>query len=155
MTQKNHTPGPWRVFGKMTGKVISENAPGIVEICETGDFRDAELVPFNAERWNADAYRIAAAVNACEGISTEALEAGVVKDMLEALQGLVSANNSTDGMAMRKAWDKADAAIARAIPAPTETRVQCYRGEYYKPKEHGTCIKRDGEVLWDTWEDEE
>ena len=86
MTQKNHTPGPWRVFGKMTGKVISENGPGMVEICETGDFRDAELVPFNAERWNADAYRIAAAVNACEGIPTEALEPGVVKDMQEALQ---------------------------------------------------------------------
>ena len=40
----------------------------------------------------------------------------------------------------------------RAKPAPTEPRVQCYRGEYYKAKEHGTCIKRDGEVLWDTWE---
>jgi|GEM_PF-1187293 len=90
MTQGKHTPAPWRVFGRMTGKVISENAPGIVEICETGDFRDAELVPFNAERWNADAYRIAASVNACEGIPTEALEAGVVKDMLEALQGLLA-----------------------------------------------------------------
>ena len=56
-----HTPGPWRVFGRMTGKVISENGPGMVEICETGDFRDAELVPFNAERWNADARLIAAA----------------------------------------------------------------------------------------------
>ena len=42
--------------------------------------------------------------------------------------------------------------VYRAVPAPTENRVQCYRGEYGKPKEHGTCIKRDGEVLWDTWE---
>ena len=140
MTQKNRfTPGPWRVFGRMTGKVISESAPGIVEICETGDFRDAELAAFNAERWNADARLIAAA-----------------PDMLEALQALVSANNSTDGMAMRKAWDKADAAIARAIPAPTENRVQCYRGEYYKRKEHGTCIKNpDGSIDWQSWRDAE
>ena len=35
---------------------------------------------------HADAYRIVAAVNACEGISTEALEAGVVADILDALQ---------------------------------------------------------------------
>ena len=73
MTQEKHTPGPWRVFGRMTGKVISENGPGMVEICETGDFRDAELVPFNAERWNADARLIAAA-----------------PDMLEALRDVVS-----------------------------------------------------------------
>lgn len=53
------TPGPWRVFGKKTGKVISENAPGFVEVCEAGDFKDRELVPFNGERWNADAALIA------------------------------------------------------------------------------------------------
>ena len=44
----------------------------------------------------------------------------------------------------------------RATPAPTETRVQCYRGEYYKRKEHGTCIKRpDGSIDWASWEDAE
>ena len=36
----------------------------------------------------ANARRIVAAVNACEGISTEALEAGVVADRLEALEEL-------------------------------------------------------------------
>ena len=104
MTQKNRfTPGPWRVFGKMTGKVISENAPGIVEICETGDFPDAELVPFNAERWNADARLIAAA-----------------PDMLEALQAAQSMHQrycdrvgASDGWA-RTLKSQIDAAIARA-----------------------------------------
>ena len=44
----------------------------------------------------------------------------------------------------------------RAIPAPTENRVQCYRGEYYKRKEHGTCIKNpDGSIDWASWEDAE
>ena len=53
------TQGTWRKFGKMTGKIISEG-PGVgtVEICETGDFLDADLVPFNADRWNADARAI-------------------------------------------------------------------------------------------------
>jgi len=43
--------------------------------------------------------------------------------------------------------------VYRAIPAPAETRVQCYRGEYGKAKEHGTCIKRaDGSLDWASWE---
>jgi len=44
----------------------------------------------------------------------------------------------------------------RAKPAPTETRVQCYRGEYGKAKEHGTCIKNpDGSLDWASWRDAE
>ena len=44
----------------------------------------------------------------------------------------------------------------RAKPAPAETRVTCLR---YTPCvdvtwQKGTCIKRDGEILWDTWEPE-
>ena len=51
-------------------------------------------------------------------------------------------------------WDKRQA--YRAIPAPTETRVQCYRGSYAKAKEHGTCIKKpDGSLDWASWEDAE
>ena len=47
-------------------------------------------------------------------------------------------------------------AVWRAKPAPTETRVQCYRGEYGKAKEHGTCIKKpDGSLDWESWEDAE
>ena len=38
----------------------------------------------------ADTDRLAAAWNACEGIPTEALEAGVVKDMLEVLEEVLS-----------------------------------------------------------------
>ena len=46
--------------------------------------------------------------------------------------------------------------VVRAMPAPVETRVECYRGEYYKAKEHGTCIKRpDGSLDWASWEDAE
>lgn len=34
---------------------------GNVEICRVGDWRDRELIPFNGERWTADARLIAAA----------------------------------------------------------------------------------------------
>ena len=51
-------------------------------------------------------------------------------------------------------WDKRQA--YRAVPAPTETRIVCYRGEYCKAKECGTCIKRpDGSIDWASWEDAE
>ena len=50
----------------------------------------------------------------------------------------------------------ADAFVYRAKPAPAETRVQCYRGEYGKAKEHGTCIKNpDGSIDWQSWRDAE
>ena len=98
-----------------------------------------------------------AAWNACEGIPTEALEAGVVKDMLEALQGLLALYQGQHEYRETTPEEiAAEYAIARAIPAPTENRVQCYRGEYGKAKEHGTCIKNpDGSLDWPSWEDAE
>ena len=64
----------------------------------------------------ANARRICAAWNACEGIPTEALEAGVVRDMLEALQLLLQVQDGlpmTGTEATRRA-EMARAAIARA-----------------------------------------
>ena len=89
MTQVKHTPGPWVAedyagAGSVPWYVVPHDHKGTI----------AALTGLDAE---ANARLIAAA-----------------PDMLEALQALVSANNSTDGMAMRKAWGKADAAIARA-----------------------------------------
>ena len=52
-----------------------------------------------------------AALRACQGIPTEALEAGVVRDMLEALQAVVSAYESGG---MIEPIFMARAAIARA-----------------------------------------
>jgi len=81
MTQGKHTPGPWTVCH---GDEISSSgidAPdGTAVVWWTSSQHD-EGIPNPA-----DAVRIAAAVNACEGIPNEALEAGVVKDMLEALR---------------------------------------------------------------------
>lgn len=65
----SHTPTPWRHI-KNTGAITSETA----RIAEVGDFRDKQCLPHCKERWTADAKRIVACVNACEGVSTERLE---------------------------------------------------------------------------------
>jgi hypothetical protein len=51
-----HTPGPWRDYGH-TGYVYG---PDVV-VCRCGDYSDKELLPFNKDRWAADARLIAAA----------------------------------------------------------------------------------------------
>ena len=47
-------------------------------------------------------------------------------------------------------------AVWRAIPAPTEIRIQCYRGGRGVNYEHGTCIKNPGgSIDWASWRDAE
>ena len=115
MTQGKHTPEPWTVCH---GDEISSSgidAPdGTAVVWWTSSQHD-EGIPNPA-----DAYRIAAAVNACEGISTEALEAGVVKDMLEALQAVGQSLGQGDGndrmtyFVRDTVFAEVQAAIARA-----------------------------------------
>jgi hypothetical protein len=67
MDMAEHTPGPWHV----TSNAICEGRLGYGEIV-------AEARPdIRVGGWYANARRIVAAVNACEGIPTEALEAVV------------------------------------------------------------------------------
>jgi len=94
VTDAKHTPEPWEHREAGRGDdgaerwdvVQSPDAPDaekpqrVIAICwDTGDHetlrRDAR----------SNARRIVAAVNACEGIPTEALESGVVREMVEAL----------------------------------------------------------------------
>lgn len=53
------TQGEWRARNKV-GVLFGPD----VQIAKFGDFFDKELVPFNGERWNADAQLCAALVNA-------------------------------------------------------------------------------------------
>lgn len=92
-----HTPGPWVALPSWTRfhgtKPIFDNglwhilpADNVERLpiasVDHGDDHDAPT----REQAEHDARRIVAAVNAVEGVSTEALEAGVVKDLLEALR---------------------------------------------------------------------
>jgi hypothetical protein len=75
-----HTPGPWRIAGKGT--------------IRQGD--DIWIAKANWRNAEANTSRIVAAVNATEGISTEALEAGVVGEMLAALRAWMTYNDADD-----------------------------------------------------------
>ena len=55
------TQGPWKHV-KNTGVITydgSDRAIGSVHICGVGAYRDKDLLPFNKDRWDADARAIA------------------------------------------------------------------------------------------------
>ena len=79
MTEAKHTNEPIDVRDEKAVDVLS----GLAGAETSGEIVGEYLEPINFRRF-------CAAWNACEGIPTEALEDGVVKDMLEALQGLLA-----------------------------------------------------------------
>ena len=109
MTQGKHTPGG------MTNHWDGEGWASV----GIGGYIRADMVGPVADR-KANARRICAAWNACEGISTEALEAGVVKDMLGALQAVGQSLGQGDGndrmtyFVRDTVFAEVQAAIARA-----------------------------------------
>ena len=87
MTQGKHTPGLLHrpPHSRRSREPSNFNVASISgrSVCSTGGCSDNNPETYDENKGNAR--RICAAWNACEGIPTEALEAGVVKDMLEAL----------------------------------------------------------------------
>jgi hypothetical protein len=79
-----HSPEPWTC----SGQAILQDAGGtIIADCEIVTDTDAQDVTPDLE--NANARRIVAAVNACQGVPTNALEQGAVRKLLAALEGLI------------------------------------------------------------------
>lgn len=61
-----------------------------------------------------DARRIVACVDACEGIPTKALEAGVVREMVEALEALLpSIENAVGEIYYWPEYERAKAVLAK------------------------------------------
>lgn len=73
----NHTKEPWRTYKGNTHEIFANDGDFIAssEECHVGH-NEAE----------ANAKRIVACVNACAGITNEALEAGVVKCAIDNLE---------------------------------------------------------------------
>lgn len=67
---EQHTKTPWKVSAS-GGLIVPDNDNPVSTIC-SGFGRDEDDFP----NWPANALRIVACVNACEGISTELLEQG-------------------------------------------------------------------------------
>jgi hypothetical protein len=87
MTNANHTPEPWEhgdnglIYGQCAEDDVE--APFVCDVIEDSAMQALGMLSPVEE---ANARRICAAVNACEGISTEALERGVLAGMLSALR---------------------------------------------------------------------
>jgi hypothetical protein len=86
MTSTQHTPGPWkpRRPESNTGNVPVKAGDVTVAIAVCADW-GYEHAPDRSTA-GINARRLCAAVNACQGIRTEALEQGVIGELLEALQ---------------------------------------------------------------------
>jgi hypothetical protein len=82
-----HTPEPWAQDSNELFAVTADKDGLIVAETEIHDRTDEECY--------ANARRIVAAVNACEGISTEALEQGAIAELLLQLRVLVDHVQST------------------------------------------------------------
>ena len=70
-----HTPEPWHVYNQPGGGQTAISSKRTHGITEGIAFMDAVLIgPQHSAKRLANARRIVACVNACEGISTEELE---------------------------------------------------------------------------------
>ncbi len=88
-----HTPEPWRIIGRSCrDREGAEIGTGnkTVAVVLTADTVEV------TEEERANARRICAAVNACEGLGTEALERGIVAELRHMLRELVSAAGDLD-----------------------------------------------------------
>ena len=117
-----HTPEPWDCDGSTTLYATPDESGEMTMIEVNANVTDAgwDTVAFVEAIWpgaHANARRICAAVNACMGIDTEALEKGIVGELLHALQScLFALNKNLDGYGPSKtqAIAAATAAIAKA-----------------------------------------
>jgi hypothetical protein len=86
-----HTPGPWHIepLQEDEGKSIAicKAGKGIIAVIQIPT--DGEVTDFTREEDEANALRIVAAVNACEGISTEVLKPGLMVELFDALADLL------------------------------------------------------------------
>jgi hypothetical protein len=110
-----HTPGPWHVGtdGNVYTGITEGRLVATVSHVTNGVFEESSK-PGNSRR-------IVATINACQGFPTEALEAGVVKELVDALTDIRatlmkkadSRYTPTLGDLVHM-LDKADAALAKA-----------------------------------------
>ena len=102
-----HTLEPWTWNHQA---IVQDAAGNIIADCEILPECVTDTLPPELEV--ANARRIVAAVNACQGIPTKALEQGIVAEMLNVLEHFY--NWLTPDWQQSSLGDKARAAIARA-----------------------------------------
>ena len=113
-----HTPTPWTINKEANrGRSIDGGKHAEIATCWL-------CVGSTGKEMEANAARIVACVNACDGISNEALDAGVIAELVQALKiarGYVK--DTSNGLDISEYTEMAkedlaeiDAAIAKATP---------------------------------------
>jgi hypothetical protein len=90
---KKHTPEPWEWAIEDGFRTVRVDGYGTITVVKGG----AGLTCINAEMGDANAARIVACVNACAGISNEALESGVVAELVAVLEEILSYDPGATG----------------------------------------------------------
>ncbi len=118
-----HTPEPWDCDGRTIMYATPDESGEMTMIEVSTNVTEAgwDTVAFVEAIWpgaDANARRICAAVNACKGIPTEALEQGVIRELLEALDYLLAQTVDQDlkyGIALTEGEEHAQAKALAAI----------------------------------------
>lgn len=117
-----HTPEPWQVSLTDDTTIVHKHSDGTQSvIAETdGDYNEPDLWPV----MEANARRIVACVNALKGFSTEAIEAGAVKGLVDALEDCRAGlqyvrdhHGDLYGVGFDRCFEKADAALSQLAEA--------------------------------------
>lgn len=104
--EAKHTPGPWRAGDYESdeqGVAVYNGKVGIEEFMLAwvtnwcSSISDSEV--------EANARRIVAAVNACEGVPIEALEGGLVQELRDDLLSILQMLNTAEGLGEWEAMD--------------------------------------------------
>ena len=103
-----HTRGKWLLDGVGSASVVTEQGNPIAHALDPDDNVHQTAIA------EANATLIAAAVNACDGIPTEALEGGIVKEMREALGECQDLLFESKGGRTEKLFSKISTLIAKA-----------------------------------------
>jgi hypothetical protein len=83
----NHTPEPWESqSNSLTIYTLTDSTTNAIAVALCKETAGGSIVEWKEAK--ANQRRIAAAVNACAGIPTEALENGVVRELRERLDAL-------------------------------------------------------------------
>lgn len=121
---QKHTPEPWQYhLGRGADPRFHVQTQGGYQIASTPPLhRDTRSHDENTQR-EANARRIVVCVNACAGIPTEALEAGVVGELLAAIRTLAanklsSSNCSSVELAGKRVRNVASPALAKLEAKP-------------------------------------
>jgi hypothetical protein len=114
-----HTPEPWHYEMDYSVTTIFAPDPAGQNPYYVAEIDGQDVGRFaTREQHEANARRLVAAVNACRGLSTEALEQGVVAELLEALQAQQMAEYDPEASRRKGYFDRARelrcAALAKA-----------------------------------------